>query len=522
MALNNLTALGLDLKRVIATVSKDKNLDRSIITTALEEAFVHAARRKLGMEADLEAHFNEESDEIELFQFQVVVEKILNENSEIILEQALKLDPEAELGDSVGVKLELQEFGRIAVRSAKQIIVQRVREAERKKVYEEFKERVGEVICGHVRRFEHQDIIVDLGDTEAVLPYGEQIPSDRFNSKDRIQAYVLDVKKVSRGPQIILSRSAPEFLVKLFEESVTEVYDGIVVIEHAARDPGLRAKIAVHSKDAAVDPVGACVGMKGSRVQMIVQELSGEKIDIISWEQDPAKLVCNALSPAIICKVIVDEENHSMDVVVSNDQLSLAIGKRGQNVRLAAQLTGWRLDIKSQEKLEEQLSTIKISLKSIPSLGAMQAEILVNEGVKSVGDIAQFNERTLVRLLNLSESEATKIIAEAKNIQEEPLEKEVSESEDLLANASAVPLQIEDSVEEKKADVFLELSGVGEAAAYALADANYATIGDVLADSAEEVAQKTGLAISTARTIQIAADRFLQRERQATKTENLN
>lgn len=513
-----------DLTRVINAVSRDKNLDKAIIVDALEQAVLHAARRDFGATADLEAHYNEESNEIELFQFRTVVETVSDNVREITVGEAHKLDPEAHVGDALGIKIDTSVFGRIAAQSAKQIIVQKVRDAERSQIYDEFKDRAGEILSGHVRRFERNDIIVDLGRTEAVIPYREQMPTERYRVKDRITGYVLEVKRSSRGPQVVMSRAHPGFLVRLFEQHVTEIYDGIVTIESAARDPGHRSKIAVYSRDNAVDPVGACVGMKGARVQAVVQELNGEKIDIVPWDKDPARLVCNALAPAQVSKVIVDDEAHSMEVIVGDDQLSLAIGKRGQNVRLAAQLTGWRLDIKSEGRLEQELVGAKAAVAAIPGIGAMRAEILVNEGVKSAADLAELSPRTIVRLLNMEESEAVAVIEEAKRRADSAPSRPTSEADvdlddDVAAHSSADPRQKEREAKAKEeADaarndrilLFSRLQGVGEATAHALADAGYGTIGDIIADSAEEVATKSGLSIGIARTVQIAADRYLQ------------
>jgi N utilization substance protein A len=515
------------LSKVIMAVSKDKSLDRALIVEALEQAVIHAARRTIGTVADLEAHYNEEADEIDLFQFRTVVDDddVADDAIEVGLEDARKLDPESILGDSIGVKIEAKSFGRIAALSAKQIIIQKVREAERAQIYEEFKDRVGEILTGSVRRFERNDIIVDLGKTEAVIPAREQVPIEKFRPKDRITGYVLEVKRSSRGPQVVMSRAHPGFVVALFEQNVSEIYDGIVTIESAARDPGFRSKIAVYSRDSSVDPVGACVGMKGARVQAVVQELNGEKIDIIPWDRDPARLVCNALAPAVVNKVIVDEDNHSMEVVVADDQLSLAIGKRGQNVRLAAQLTGWRLDIKSESKLEEQMSNVRGELASIEGIGEIKAKILLQEGVGSPKDLAALSTRALMRMLNLEQDEAVAIIERAKAFQGSSVKSTGTvadaETAELLANASAAPSQAAAAVAEKSGDsdarnervkLFSQLQGVGDAATHALADAGYGTIGDVIADTGEEVAHKTGLPIGVARTIQMAADRFLQKQ----------
>jgi N utilization substance protein A len=511
---------GMKLSNVISTVSRDKNLDKSVIIDALEQAMLHAARRDLGVETDIEANYNEDLDEIELFQFRTVVvdDKEDLTPSEITLSEAKRLDPETEIGDALGVKVNTSRFGRIAAQSAKQIIVQKVRDAERAQIFDEFKERVGEILSGHVRRLERNDIIVDLGRVEAVIPGKEQISGEKFRAKDRIQGYVVEIKRSSKGPQVVMSRAHPGFLIRLFEQHVTEIYDGIVSIESAARDAGQRSKIAVYSKDSSVDPVGACVGMKGARVQAVVQELNGEKIDIIPWDKDPARLVCNALAPAVVSKVIVDDERHAMEVIVADDQLSLAIGKRGQNVRLAAQLTGWRLDIKSEAKLEEQMAGVRAILASIQGLGDMHAGILVNEGIKTPTDLAAVSPRLLVRLLNLSEDDAEMVISGAKEKARELSDRKVGDSYEYSAqDAVASPdaehdgkKRFEDEQRKKRIEMFMKLSGVGEATAHALADAGYGTIGDIIADSPDEVAVKADLSLGIARTVQIAADRYLQ------------
>ena len=516
----------LDLGRVISVVSKDKNIDRAIIVDALEQAMIHAARRDYGLNADLEAHFDEEGNEIELFQFRTVVEEVSDKETEIALDEARSHDDSTEIGDSVGIKIDTSGFGRIAAQQAKQIIVQKVRDAERAQIYDEFKDRVDEILSGHVRRIEKNDIIVDLGRTEAIIPWREQIPNEKYRVKDRVQGYVIDVRRSSRGPQIVMSRGCAKFMISLFSQQVTEIYDGIVSIESAARDPGRRSKIAVYSRDSSVDPVGACVGLKGMRVQAVVSELNGEKIDIIPWDKDPARLVCNALAPAVVSKVIVDEENRSMEVIVADDQLSLAIGKKGQNVSLAAQMTGWRLDIKSESKLKSQLDEVKNTLGAVEGLGAMQAEILVREGIKTPAELAELEGQALMRLLNLDEETAARIIEAASHADEakidtQPADPLDEETEELLANAVFDPTkaaQEEDSADkDERVEMFLKLRGVGEAQATALADAGYATIGDIIADSADEVAEKANIPLGIARTVQIAADRYMQEQSEEKK-----
>jgi transcription termination/antitermination protein NusA len=526
MSTTNQTVSEGALKEVITAVSREKNVDKAVIIDALEQAVIHAARRNHGPIADLEAHYNADTDEIELFQFRTVVDDVADEDIEIDIEDAVKLDAEAQMGDSLGVKLDKSAFGRIAAQSAKQIIVQKVRDAERLQVYDEFKDRLGEILSGTIRRFERNDIVVDLGATEAIIPYREQIPTEKYKIKDRVQGYVLEVKRSSRGPQVVMSRAHSGFVIRLFEQNVTEVYDGIVTIESAARDPGFRTKVAVHSRDKAVDPVGACVGLKGARVESVRQELAGEKIDIVPWDSDPARFVCNALHPAVVTKVIVDEDNHSMEVIVADDQLSLAIGKRGQNVRLAAQLTGWRLDIKSEARLSQELVGTKELIASIPGIGIMRAEILVHEGIKTLADVSEMSPRTFVRLLNMNDAEASAVVDAAKEMLASGLAMNPAkpamvngDHDEFLANASADPTRNDaprtasnyDNARAERIALFLELDGVGEATAYALADAGYGTIGDLMADAAEEVSSKSGLALSIARTVQMAADRYLQR-----------
>jgi N utilization substance protein A len=512
MTLLDNTGIENELKKVIASVSRDKNLDEAVVIEALEQAVIYAARRDLGATADLEAKYSKEADKIELLQFRTVVEQPEDAAVEIGLEEALKLDPTIGLGDSLGVEIDYQRrFGRIAAQAAKQIIVQKVRDAERSQVFDEFKDRVGEIMSGHVRRIERNDVIVDLGRAEAIIPYREQVPTERYKPKDRVQGLVMEVRRASRGPQIVMSRGAPQFLIKLFEQVVTEIYDGIVTIESAARDPGMRSKVAVYSRDSSVDPVGACVGMKGARVQSVVAELNGEKIDIVPWDRDPARLVCNALSPAVVNKVIVDEKTNTMEVVVADDQLSLAIGKRGQNVRLAAQLTGWRLDIKSESKLREQMVVFRDQMAELPGLGVNRAEILVNEGIKTARDLANVSGRMLVRLLNVTTEEAEELIAMADDFAgDEP--DTGGGDDDAMADPKAGKEEVSerDIARGERVKLFLQMSGLGEATAEALADSGYATIGDIVADSVEEVSQKTGLALGVARTVQIAADRWLQ------------
>jgi N utilization substance protein A len=430
-----------DLKRVIDQVSREKGLDREVLVKTLEEAVKAAARKKLGPTYDLEVNFNDEIGEIEVFEFKEVVEKVENEHLQVSMEEAKSIDPDSELGDSLGIKMDTDEFGRIAAQSAKQVIMQRLREAERNVVYDDYKDRRGEIVHGIVQRFDKGNLVVNLGRAEAELPLKEQIPKESYKQGDRIRAYIHDVKQFSRGPQIVLSRTHPNFLSALFENEVPEIAEGIVSIVQVAREPGSRAKIAVNSRDSDVDPVGACVGMKGTRVQAVVQELRGEKIDIIPWDSDPAKFICNALAPAEIVRVVVDEERKSMEVVVPDDQLSLAIGKKGQNVRLASKLSGWHLDVTSESNYNRALKEAYESLLRVEGVGEKTALTLYQEGFRSAEDVASAAASDLSQLDGISEEKADKIIESAVNVaaqeKAEREEKQAAAEEAARANAEA-------------------------------------------------------------------------------------
>jgi N utilization substance protein A len=407
-----------DLLRAIDQVGRDKGIDSKILIEALEEAVRSAVKKKFGPDYELEVSFNREMGEIEVFEFKEVVEKVTDERLQVSLEEARKLDAESEIGDSLGMKMDTDTLGRIAAQSAKQVIMQRLREAERDAVYGDFKDRKGEIINGIVQHFDKGSIIANLGKAEAELPLKEQIPKETYTQGDRVRAYICDVKQFSRGPQIILSRTHPNFLSALFESEVPEISEGIVTIMQVAREPGSRAKIAVASKDRAVDPVGACVGMKGSRVQAVVQELRGEKIDIVPWDPDPAKFVCNALAPAEIIRVVVDEENRSMEVVVPDDQLSLAIGKRGQNVRLASRVTNWKLDVSSDSEYSQALTEGYKSLLKLSGVGEKLAITLYEMGFRSAEDIAKVEPADLKTVKGVGEKKAKELIQGALNYME--------------------------------------------------------------------------------------------------------
>ncbi len=421
--------MDLDLRRVIDQVSKDKGVARETVIETLEKALVTAARRKFGQEREIEAQFNQDTGEIELFEFKAVVETVSDPHAQISLGEARELDPEVELDDQVGVKLDTSGFGRIAAQTAKQVIIQEVRGAERQIIYDEYKDRKGEIVNGIVRRIEKGNLIVDLGRAEAIVPRKEQVPREMFRVNERIRAYVLDVLKESRGPQIVLSRACTEFLTKLFEQEVPEIYEGIVRIEAAAREPGARAKIAVASRDSDVDPVGACVGMRGSRVQAVVQEMRGEKIDIVPWSADSVRYVCAALAPAQPLRVMVDDVNQSMDVIVPDDQLSLAIGKRGQNVRLAVQLARWKIDIKSESRMLEVQEELAQALSVVSGAGEYEAKLLLDHGVASLEELAEAQEELLTSIPGISEEGARAVRERAAELHRDKLERQRLEAE---------------------------------------------------------------------------------------------
>ncbi len=403
-----------ELRRIIDSVAREKGLDREILISTLEEAMQSAARRKLGSKVEVDVAYNDELGEVEVFEFKEVVENLEDPDTQIGLEDALKLDPDCEPGDELGIKVETGDFGRIAAQSAKQVIIQRMKDAERDIIFEDFKDRKSEIINGIVQRFDKGAIIVNLGRTEAIIPAREQVPREGYRPGDRVRAYVLDVKRISRGPQIILSRTHPGFVEALFELEVPEISEGIVTVEGTAREAGSRTKIGVSSSDRDVDPVGACVGMKGSRVQAVVQELRGEKIDIIAYDPDPARYVVNALAPAEISRVVVDDANQTMEVIVADDMLSLAIGRRGQNVRLASKLTGWKIDVKSESKYSESLRDGYRSLLDVVGVGDTSADTLFQAGYNSADSLAYSSVEDLEALQGIETERAEQLIADAK------------------------------------------------------------------------------------------------------------
>lgn len=428
-----------ELGRVIETLGKDRGIDRAIIVKAIEQAFLVTARKKFGIQGEYETRYNEADDDIEIYQYKNVVETVRDAIVEISLNDAKELDEDVEVGDQLGIKIENPNFTRVDVQTARQIIFQKVRDAEREILFSEFKHKEGDLVTGIARRYERGNIIVDLGKADAVLSRREIIPGENFKPGDRIQAYLSDVVMTNRGPEIRLSRTSPLFLVKLFEMEVPEIQEGTIEIKSAAREPGQRAKIAVTSVDREIDPVGACVGMKGSRVQNIVNELQGEKIDIVKYSDDVDSFARAALAPSEISNIQINGEENSMDVVVDEDQLSLAIGRRGQNVRLAAMLTGFKINIISKSKLQERVNKSVANLIQIDGVTDAIAQVLVQNGFMAVGDLAAADASELAVLLAMSADECGKLVSAATdaiaagNIQLQP-----SEDEDLVS-ASAVP-----------------------------------------------------------------------------------
>jgi transcription termination/antitermination protein NusA len=403
-----------DIKRVIDQVSRDKGIGRDVLIKAIEEAVRSAARKRYGGKIDIETQYNDHTGEIEVFQFKEVKDIVVDPEQEISVQEGRKLDPACEIGDSLGTKMDTSAFGRIAAQSAKQVIIQKMKDAERDAVYSNFIDRKGEIINGIVQRIDRGDIIVNLGQTEAVLPTREQVPRETYRRGDRIRALILDIRSESRGPQVVLSRTHPDFMINLFKTEVPEISEGIVSIMGASREPGVRAKIAVSSNDSDIDPVGACVGMKGSRVQNVVQELRGEKIDIIPWHVDAARYVCNALAPAEISRVIIDEENRSMEVIVPDEFLSIAIGKRGQNVRLASRLTSWRLDVKSETKYSEAMKSGYNSLIQVVGDNISLADALYEKGFFSAEELSRATIEELMDIRDMGPEGAAQLVEAAK------------------------------------------------------------------------------------------------------------
>ena len=433
----------LELLQIADAVAREKAIDRGIVIAAMEDAIAKAARSRYGAETDVHAEIEPKTGDLRLTRHMLVVEAVENSSNQITLEGARKHHPAAQVGDTIADPLPPLEYGRIAAQSAKQVIVQKVREAERDRQYAEYKDRIGDIVNGIVKRVEYGNVVVDLGRGEAIVRRDEMLPREVFRNGDRIRAYIYDVRREPRGPQIFLSRTHPQFTAKLFAQEVPEIYDGIVEVKAVARDPGSRAKIAVISRDSSVDPVGACVGMRGSRVQAVVNELQGEKIDIIPWSPDIATFVVNALAPAEVAKVVLDEDKERIEVVVPDAQLSLAIGRRGQNVRLASQLTGWDIDILTEQEESERRhaefeSRTKIFVEAL-NLDEVVGQLLASEGFGSIEELALVDQKELASIEGFDDDTARELQERAKEYLDK-LEGEL--------DAKRVELGVEDAVKD--------------------------------------------------------------------------
>ena len=409
----------LELLQIADAVAREKAIDRGIVIAAMEDAIAKAARSRYGSETDVHADINPRTGELRLARHLLVVENVESPASQISLEEARRHNPAAQIGDSIADALPPLEYGRIAAQSAKQVIVQKVREAERDRQYQEYKDRIGDIVNGIVKRVEYGNVVVDLGRGEAIVRRDELLPREVFRNGDRVRAYIYDVRREVRGPQIFLSRTHPQFMAKLFAQEVPEIYDGIVEVKAVARDPGSRAKIAVISRDSSVDPVGACVGMRGSRVQAVVNELQGEKIDIIPWSPDIPTFVVNALAPAEVAKVVLDEDRERIEVVVPDAQLSLAIGRRGQNVRLASQLTGWDIDILTEQEESERRQAefenrTRMFMDAL-NVDEVVGQLLASEGFTSVEELAMVDEKEIASIEGFDSDTAEELQARARD-----------------------------------------------------------------------------------------------------------
>lgn len=408
----------LELLQIADAVAREKSIDKEIVINAMANAIEKAAKSRYGQETNVHVNVDTKTGDINLKRLLEVVEHVEDHTTQISLELARDTEASIEIGDYVSEPLPPMDFGRIAAQSAKQVIVQQVRDAERDRQFEEYKDRVGEIINGTVKRVEYGNVIVDLGKGEAIIRRDETIPRENFRYGDRVRAYLYDVRREQRGPQIFLSRTHPQFMSKLFTMEVPEIYDGVIELKSVARDPGSRAKIAVISNDSAIDPVGACVGMRGSRVQAVVGELQGEKIDIIPWSPEPASFIVNALQPAEVAKVVLDEDAERIEVVVPDDQLSLAIGRRGQNVRLASQLTGWDIDIMTEEdESTRRQSEFEASAKAFTealNVDEMVAQLLASEGFSSLEEVAYVDMLEIASIEGFDDETAEELQARAK------------------------------------------------------------------------------------------------------------
>jgi N utilization substance protein A len=521
------------LNTELEQVAKEKGLEKKVLIETLEAAILMAAKKTFGAQREIEARWQEQSGVVRIFLKMVVVEEVTNNQRELSLSQALKINPDAEVADEYNFEIFYREedkdkanrqderffatlgistyrpgFGRIAAQAAKQVIYQRVREAERDMIFSEYKDRKGELATGVVRRFERGNIVVDLGRTEAILPVREQAPREAYRAGDRIQAYIKDIDRNAKGPQIILSRTDPGLLIKLFEMEVPEIDEGIVRIEAAAREPGARSKIAVASRDSDVDPVGACVGMRGSRVQAVVQELRGEKIDIVPFSMDAARFVCNAIQPAEVSRVIIDEDNRTMELIVPQDQLSLAIGKRGQNVRLASQLTGWRLDIISEAKVKQLEEEARASLAEIETISEYIQDTLFKYGYHAAWEVAEAKTAELAAIPGFTEESATRVKEMARKAAENQRHKALAQATLYVGEAI-----IENHGLLADAQRLMLVRNVSDKLIEQLRNGGYNSVEQVLREQdTERLSSSCGISIKKARQLQYWAEIFKEAE----------
>ncbi len=460
-----ISANRLELLQIADAAAREKMIDREIVLEAMEEAIQKAARARYGAENEIRAQIDRKTGEIRLFRIMEVVEEVENPSTQVSLEDARREKPDAEIGDFIADALPPIDYSRIGAQTAKQVIVQKVRDAERERQYEEYKDRVGEIVTGVIKRVEYGNAIIDLGRAEAIMRRDQVIPREHLRQNERIRGYIYDVRREARGPQIFMSRTKPEFMAALFAQEVPEIYDGIIEIKAVARDPGSRAKIAVISNDSSIDPVGACVGMRGSRVQAVVNELQGEKIDIIPWQEDQASFIVNALAPAEVTKVVMDEDNRRVEVVVPDDQLSLAIGRRGQNVRLASQLTGWTIDIlteqeESERRQQEFAEQTRFFIDHL-DVDETLAQLLVAEGFSELEEVAYVEPEELTAIEGLDEG----LVAELQRRAQEALEAKQAE-----ADEKRKELGVEDRLAEVPGLTPFMLVALGEAGVKTLED----------------------------------------------------
>jgi N utilization substance protein A len=485
----------MELLQVADAVARDKGIEAEEVIEAMEQAITRAGRSKYGQEHDIRAEINRKNGEIKLQRYMEVVDEVENDFTQLSLASAQKRNPNAEVGDYIVDELPPIDFGRIAAQTAKQVITQRVREAERSRQYEEYKDRVGDIVNGIVKRVDYGNVVVDLGRAEAIIRRDELIPRESFRNGDRVRAYIYDVRREQRGPQIFLSRTHPNFMAGLFAQEVPEIYDGIIEIKAVARDPGSRAKIAVLSNDSSIDPVGACVGLRGSRVQAVVGELQGEKIDIIPWTEDTATFIVNALAPADVAKVVLDEVANRIEVVVPDDHLSLAIGRRGQNVRLASQLSGWEIDILTEaeesERRQEEFRTRSALFIEALDVDDVIAHLLVTEGYATVEDVAYVELEDLLDIEGFDEE----VAAELQNRARAWVEQQAAENE-----ARRKELGV--------ADELLEIEGLSPPMLVVLGENGVKTLddlGDLAGDELQEMLAGYDMPEETANEIIMAA-----------------